>query len=196
MRTQVARAICLATLLSAILTSCADTGPTTSDQSQGRIHPSAVRPQLLVTPMEAEATADSYVPQDPLGPFGGDYYGFFENPESVTDGQFLGQAPYSILEGQVPQIETDAENIEAYCASSGGGGGGGIEPPVYVTDQNEGTGDGSIAATSSSSDCAMKYTRCLQRCGRLASWDRRARALCWSGCMAAYALCIRRARGG
>jgi hypothetical protein len=71
MGTQVVRALCLATVLSATLTSCADAGPTTSDQSQGRIHPSAVRPQLLVTSVEAEATAESYASQDPLGPFGG-----------------------------------------------------------------------------------------------------------------------------
>ena len=41
-------------------------------------------------------------------------------------------------------------------------------------------------------NCEKGFLRCNANCRRLPAFARRARALCWGGCMAAYALCIGR----
>jgi hypothetical protein len=153
-------------------------------------------PLRSITEQEAFATADPYYVRDVLAPFGSDYNAFFDDPEAISDSAFEEQAPYSVASWEISPFEVDATTVNDYCDSVNDGVGG-CHDCVQPT-----SGGGVPSSTDPSGEstlnfwltCEEKWERCWQRCRRL--FDRRARALCWGGCAASYALCVRRRRGG
>jgi hypothetical protein len=141
-----------------------------------------------MTEQDAFATADPYYVRDILAPFGGNYDAFFDDPEVITDAQFEAQGPYSVQLSEVDPLEADATSVNNYCGSASGGGGSSPDPFYSVM-----SGESTILSWLS---CEQKWTRCWDRCRRLPAVAKQARALCWGGCAAAYALCVRRRRGG
>jgi hypothetical protein len=54
--------------------------------------------------------------------------------------------------------------------------------------------DPSTGAELFAGPCEVAWNRCEDRCRAIQPWRKRARALCWGGCAARYALCKRRER--
>lgn len=54
--------------------------------------------------------------------------------------------------------------------------------------------DGDTGAELYAGPCEVARNRCWAKCRRIPAWEKRVRALCWGGCMTAYALCKQRER--
>jgi hypothetical protein len=117
---------------------------------------------------QAYSISDAYREQDPLGPFGVDYLEFLNNPELITDDQFLAHSDPALSDQQLSWIESDAATVEDYAAGCVDGSGLG---PTHI-----------MAA-----DCERMYGTCVSRVRRIP--ERRARALGYAACMGAYAVC-------
>ena len=178
----------------ALLAACGDAHPTGTNGSGVAVRPGApplrstVEP-FLMTEQDAFEIADPYYVRDVLAPLGGNYDAFFNDPEVISDAQFKAQGPYSVGSGEEDAIEADATAVNNYCEFTTNGGGGGAPDPFYSTTSGETT----VASWSS---CEQKWIRCWDRCRRLPAFPKQAKALCWAGCAASYALCVRRRRGG
>ena len=169
-------------------TACSDEGLTTAGGKPRRVDWSGGRPHLTtMSETDAVEISDPYAERDLFSGLNVGYEEFFEDPEAVSDAQFEAQGPASLYEWESDKFEADAAEVYDYCTSSSAGGGGGPDNYIYSTDGE--------TLTSSWLTCEQKLERCWSRCRRIAFWDRRARALCWGGCMAAYALCVRRRNG-
>lgn len=175
-------------LIAAASMACSDPGLPTAGGEKRRLDWAGGRPHFTTSSeTDALAISDPYVSRELFSGFNVTYDEFFENPEAISDAEFQAQGPSVLFEWESDQIETDAARVHEYCTSSTGGGGG---PDVYMSGTGE---DGSAVFWLT---CEEQLDRCWNRCRRIAWWDRRARALCWAGCMAAYALCVRRRNGG
>ena len=125
---------------------------------------------FLISSDEALLTSNEYLQQDPLGPFQVGYAEFFENPELITDEQFLAHADPASSDEELGEVEYDAAKLAEYaesCSGSGSPGGG-----EYMMSYGR---------------CETMYGRCVSRVRRIP--ERRARALGYAACMGAYAAC-------
>lgn len=95
---------------------CGDTTPTASEHTP--LPPS--RASLTVTAIDAYSTADQYDERQPLAPFGVSEWEFNEDPELVTDDQFTQQGESTLSDWEVPQIETDAYEVEEHANACDG----------------------------------------------------------------------------
>lgn len=151
-----------------VLLGCADASPVS-------VNSPAIVPQGLasfqITSQEALSISGTYLDRDPLGPFSVGYVEFFENPELVTDEQFLAHADPAIPDSELSQTEYDAAVVEDYAES--------------CTDGRE--TDGGTQYIMSLGRCESMYSRCVSRVRRIP--EKRARALGYAACMGAYAIC-------
>jgi hypothetical protein len=170
------KALSLAVIV-AVLAACGDTLPSAPGAAV-LTPPGDGAPLRTLSEEDAFATADPYYARDVLAPFGSAYDEFFLDPEAITDGEFEAKAPYFIADWEI-----DVEGDCAGCLQQPTAGGA-----PYATDEG-----GEVFAAMPAT-CEQQWERCWNRCRRII--DSRARALCWAGCAAAYALCVRRRRGG
>jgi hypothetical protein len=150
---------------------CDDTTITPPSEAPEFATSSAVSPQdasVQTGSQSAKDIAEPYISHDALAPFGVNYEDFLWNPELVTDADFEWYGPQKYTEPEADVVEYDGETV--YSLVTGGSDGG----------------DGSITPTAGV--CDDLYDGCSGRCRRIRTI--RARAVCWSGCMAAYAICL------
>jgi hypothetical protein len=172
---------------------CGDGSPLAPTSELDGLRPSfSASPQAwdpIIDEPHAYSVADGYSPDQPLSPFGVSYETFFDNPESVADWQFEAEE-WRIPTWRTAEIDYDSERLVTYCGGGGGGGGGPFEPWIVepIAESEWGEGESVMFAST----CEQRYNSCISRCRRL--WSSRARALCYAGCMVAYADCLRRRR--
>lgn len=95
--------------------------------------------------------------------------------EETSDNTYLNAAE-SITEADADVIESETGTLYTTIAAQFSA----AEDEGYEEDPN----------TYFVGNCEKGYLRCNARCRRLPAFARKARALCWGGCMAAYAPCI------
>jgi hypothetical protein len=176
------RSILHSVVVVAALSACADQGlPTGSVRLTDRV--GATRPHFTtLTEADALQISDPYTARDLLTPYNVTYEEFFDDPEVISDSQFEAQVPDALYEWEIDKAETDVAKVYEYCSSAGGGDG----PDESMTSVD---GDGFVLWEPS---CEQKLEECWSRCRRIPLWNRQRRAVCWAGCMAGYALCLRR----
>ena len=98
------------------------------------------------------------------------YEDFAADPELVSDADFASAGDALIDAAEEISYNDDGVYVEGATSSGGGGGGGGGE-----------------LFAASADHCDAMYARLAVRCRRIPV--ARARAVCWSGAMVAYAYC-------